>query len=364
MPVARSRDGESTSGSGLDGLVLALETSCDESALALFSPENGIEEEWISSQIQLHGEYGGVVPDLASREHLANLPLLLGQTIEKLDGRRPEAIAVTLGPGLAGCLAMGLTAAKALALAWSCPIHAVNHLRAHAFSPFVDLHRSDPDGFTPSFRKLLPHLGLLVSGGNTLIFRMETGPDLEVLGGTIDDAAGEALDKGAKLLGLGYPGGPLIEEMARTGRGDAFQFPRALLTPGNRSFSFSGLKTSLRYCIEKMEPSEVAENMADLCASYQEAVVDVLARKVESELVAGDYLSVGLSGGVANNCLLRERLAKVAERQRLPLLAALPRHTGDNAGMVAFAAWMERERMVPGDAFEASIEPGAPIATG
>lgn len=364
MPVACSRSEESPSGSGLDGLVLAVETSCDESALALFDPENGIEEEWISSQIQLHGEYGGVVPDLASREHLANLPVLLGQTIDKLDGRCPDAIAVTHGPGLAGCLAMGLTAAKALALAWGCPIHAVNHLRAHAFSPFVDMHGSDPDGFTPSFQEHLPHLGLLVSGGNTIIFRMDTGPTLEVLGGTIDDAAGEALDKGAKLLGLGYPGGPLIEERARTGRGDAFRFPRALLTPGNRSFSFSGLKTSLRYCIEKMEPSVVTANLADLCASYQEAVVDVLARKVESELVAGDFRSVGLSGGVANNHLLRERLAEVAERQGLPLLAALPRHTGDNAGMVAFAAWMERERLAPGHAFEASIEPGAPIAIG
>ncbi|RKX36157.1 MAG: tRNA (adenosine(37)-N6)-threonylcarbamoyltransferase complex transferase subunit TsaD [Verrucomicrobia bacterium] len=343
-------------------MVLSLETSCDESAFALFDRDGGIEEEWISSQVQLHGQYGGIVPDLASREHLANLPVLLGQAIGKLGGRCPGAVAVTSGPGLAGCLAMGLAAAKALGLAWDCPIYAINHLRAHAFSPFIDLHRSDPDGFNLSFKDHLPHLGLLVSGGNTLVFRMDTGPAIEVLGGTIDDAAGEALDKGAKLLGLGYPGGPLIEERARAGRGDAFDFPRALLRPGNRSFSFSGLKTSLRYRIEKMEPSEVTANLDHLCASYQEAVVDVLARKVERELVAGDYRSVGLSGGVANNRSLRERLANVSDRQGLPLLAALPRHTGDNAGMVAFAGWMERERLVPCEAFEASIEPGAPIA--
>lgn len=364
MAAGSSRGGDMAARSGLDGLVLALETSCDESALALFDPEGGIEQEWISSQIHLHGEYGGIVPDLASREHLANLPMLLGQTIGKLRDRRPEAIAVTNGPGLAGCLAMGLTAAKALALAWDCPIHAVNHLRAHAFSPFIDLHGSDSDGFSSSFRLLLPHLGLLVSGGNTIVFRMDAGPALEVLGATIDDAAGEALDKGAKLLGLGYPGGPLIEEKARAGRGDAFDFPRALLRPGNRSFSFSGLKTSLRYRIEKMEPSAVSANLDHLCASYQEAVVDVLARKVERELLAGDYRSIGLSGGVANNLSLRERLANVAGRQGLPMLAALPRHTGDNAGMVAFAAWMERERLVPCEAFEGSIEPGAPIAIG
>ena len=362
LPTAGSRSEDLTTGFGLDGLVLALETSCDETALALFGSEIGIEEEWISSQIELHGEYGGVVPDLASREHLVNLPMLLDQTMGRLGGRTPRAIAVTHGPGLAGCLAMGLTAAKALALAWECPIFTINHLRAHAFSPFIDLHKGDPDGYHRSFGVQLPHLGLLVSGGNTLLFRMQAGPELEVLGGTVDDAAGEALDKGAKLLGLGYPGGSLIEEAARNGRGDAFSFPRALLKPGNRSFSFSGLKTSLRYCIDKMDDSAVTASLGDLCASYQEAVVDVLARKVAGELVSGDYRSVGLSGGVANNRLLRERLATVAERQGVPLLAALPRHTGDNAGMIAFAAWMERERLVPGVAFDASIEPGAPIA--
>jgi N6-L-threonylcarbamoyladenine synthase len=364
MPIVHSRGDENMSGSGLDGLVLALETSCDESALALFEPEKGIEAEWVSSQIELHQEYGGVVPDLASREHLINLTVILGRMIEKLAGRYPDAIAVTHGPGLAGCLAMGLASAKALALAWDCPLYPINHLRAHAFSPFIEGQASDPAGFNRFFNIHLPHLGLLVSGGNTILFRIEAGPKLKVLGSTVDDAAGEALDKGAKLLGLGYPGGPLIEKTARTGRGDAFDFPRALVRPGNRSFSFSGLKTSLRYCIEKMDISEVTENLDDICASYQEAVVDVLARKVAGELAAGDYRSVGLSGGVANNRVLRERLADVVEQQGLPLFAALPRHTGDNAGIVAFAAWMERDRLVPDIAFETSIEPGVHIEKG
>lgn len=352
-----------TSPRPLDGLILGIETSCDESAFALFKSTSGVEAEWISSQIDLHAEYGGVVPDLASREHLTNLPLLLEQVIRSADGVLPvTAIAVTQGPGLAGCLAMGLASAKALAVAWGCPLYGVNHLRAHVFSPFIPVHESAPDGFEAAFSSLLPHLGLLVSGGNTLLVRLEEGPKLTVVGGTIDDAAGEALDKGAKLLGLGYPGGPRIEMEAAEGRRDAFDFPRALLRPGNTDFSFSGLKTSLRYRIEGLDASEVDQAFPDLCASYQEAVVDVLGRKVAIELTRGDYRSVGLSGGVANNRSLRNRLDEVSAEAGVRSLAALPRHTGDNAGMITFAAWMERNQLCAIDDFVASIEPGLAIA--
>lgn len=353
----------SASAQPLDGLILGIETSCDESALALFENASGIRAEWISSQIDLHSEYGGVVPDLASREHLTNLPLLLEKVVRSAGGIPPvSAIAVTRGPGLAGCLAMGLASAKALAVAWACPLYGVNHLRAHVFSPFIPLHGSDPDGFEAAFRALLPHLGLLVSGGNTLLVRLEAGPGLTVVGGTIDDAAGEALDKGAKLLGLGYPGGPRIEAKGASGRSDAFEFPRALLRPGNTDFSFSGLKTSLRYRIEGMDADKVDQALPDLCASYQEAVVDILGRKVAAELDRGDYRSVGLSGGVANNRSLRSRLDEVSAEAGVTSLAALPRHTGDNAGMVAFAAWMERNQLSAVEDFAASIEPGLAIA--
>ncbi len=351
-------------GDALDGLILGIETSCDESALALFTAAGGISEEWISSQIDLHSEYGGVVPDLASREHLTNLPLLLEELGRTLTGDSPvKAIAVTQGPGLAGCLAMGLASAKALALAWDCPLYGVNHLRAHLFSSFIETHRRAPSAFETTLGGLLPHLGLLVSGGNTLMVRLEAGPALTVVGSTIDDAAGEALDKGAKLLGLGYPGGPRIEQEAENGRRDAFDFPRALLRPGNTDFSFSGLKTSLRYRIEAMDTAEVDRAFPDLCASYQEAVVDVLGRKVGAELARGDYRSVGLSGGVANNRSLRRRMSDVSAHAGIDCLAALPRHTGDNAGMVAFAAWMERRQLQPDDGFSATIEPGMQISS-
>ncbi|MEZ5275880.1 MAG: tRNA (adenosine(37)-N6)-threonylcarbamoyltransferase complex transferase subunit TsaD [Opitutaceae bacterium] len=355
-------DEEHDSDGALDGLILAIETSCDESAVALFHGLRGLEKEWISSQIELHGAYGGVVPDLASREHLTNLPLLLEEVSENLGPiRRPRAIAVTQGPGLAGCLAMGLSAGKALALAWNCPLFAINHLRAHAFSPFIEVHRGDPRGFPDRLQRLLPHLGLVVSGGNTLLIRLDQGPVITLLGGTVDDAAGEALDKGAKLLGLGYPGGPLIERAAVSGKADAVTFPRALLRAGNHDFSFSGLKTSLRYRIEKMDTEEVTAALADLCAGYQEAVVDVLARKVAAGLADGEFRSIGLSGGVANNRSLRSRLEGVAADAGVAFLAALPRHTGDNAGMIAFAAWMERSRLEAAEDFAATIRPGVGI---
>ena len=353
---------ESPDTSPLEGLILAIETSCDESAIALFDGSAGMENEWISSQIELHSAYGGVVPDLASREHLTHLPLLLEASRNTLGPRRrPAAVAVTAGPGLAGCLAMGLAAGKALALGWECPLFPVNHLRAHGFSPFIGMHSANPTGFPEAFEAHLPHLGLLVSGGNTLLFRLETGPVITLIGGTIDDAAGEALDKGAKLLGLGYPGGPLIERLAVGGQAGAEVFPRALLREGNHDFSFSGLKTSLRYRVERMGPEAVASSLPDLCAGYQEAVIDVLSRKVAAALAQGGFRSVGLSGGVANNASLRERLGSVAGEAGVAFLAARPRHTGDNAGMVAFAAWMERGRLRPDTDFTTTIVPGAAI---
>ncbi len=322
-------------------MILALESSCDESSLALFDPKVGLVGEWTHTQIDLHALYGGVVPDLASREHLRNLPALLAAARPALADFVPETVAVTRGPGLAACLALGIATAKALALAYRCNLLGVNHLRGHAWSPFIPVHGEDPAGFEARLDALLPHLGLLVSGGNTILFTIDSDRRLTVLGGTLDDAAGEALDKGAKLMGLGYPGGPLVEKTALTGDRKAFDFPRACLDTAEPRFSFSGLKTSLRYRLEKMADGELAARLPDLCASYQEAVVDVLARKAAQSLKAGGFRSLGLSGGVANNRRLREVFGEVAARQNLPLVAALPKHTGDNAGMIAFAAWVD-----------------------
>lgn len=324
-------------------MILALESSCDETAVALFDPRRGIVGEWVHSQIALHENYGGVVPDLASREHLRNFgPLLVRALVETPPGS-VSRIAVTQGPGLAACLAMGLAAAKSLALAWEVPLSGVNHLRAHAFSPFIALHESAPAGFEEAFAGLLPHLGLLVSGGNTALLTIDAARRIRLLAATRDDAAGEALDKGAKLLGLGYPGGPQVERLAREGDAGAFRFPRAVSARSTLDFSFSGLKTSLRYTLEKMTPEEIARRRADLCASYQHAVLESLLRKTRLALERGEYRSVGLSGGVANNRVLQQEIAGLAAARRVPFLPTRPCHTGDNAGMIGFAAWADRE---------------------
>lgn len=322
-------------------MILAVESSCDESALALFDPEQGVVGEWVHSQIDLHKEYGGIVPDLASREHLKNfLPLLEASGIvEQRD--LIKKIAVTNGPGLAGCLALGMAFAKSLALAWDLPVRGVNHLLGHAYSPFMSLHASDPEAFAQAYQNRLPHLGLIVSGGNTLLFSVDVEGGLSVLAGTVDDAAGEALDKGAKLLGLPYPGGPLVEELAEEGDPKAFDFPRAIAPRNQNRFSFSGLKTSLRYRIEKMEDAELEAALPDICASYQAAVIDQLCGKTRHLLAAGAYRSLGLSGGVSNNKALRVAMKRLADRHGIPCLLAEPRHTGDNAAMIAFASFLD-----------------------
>ncbi len=324
-------------------MILALESSCDETAVALFDPAKGFAGEWVHSQIALHEGYGGVVPDLASREHLQHFAPLLGRALAVVPPELITRVAVTRGPGLAACLAMGLSAAKSLALAWRVPLTGVNHLRAHAFSPFIALHESAPAAFDAEFDRLLPHLGLLVSGGNTALLTIDSARRIRLLATTLDDAAGEALDKGAKLLGLGYPGGPQVEKLARTGSASAYQFPKAIARKEALEFSFSGLKTSLRYQLEKMQPAEIEARKADLCASYQHAVMDALVRKTRQALNDGEYRSLGLSGGVANNQVLQAALEKEALHRHVPFFRARPQHTGDNAGMIAFAAWAERE---------------------
>ena len=200
-----------------------------------------------------------------------------------------------------------------------------------------------PADFDTQFAKLLPHLGLLVSGGNTALFSIDETRRIRLLASTMDDAAGEALDKGAKLMGLGYPGGPQVEKIAGSGNAAAFEFPKAVAQRSSLEFSFSGLKTSLRYQLERMAPAEIEQRKADLCASYQAAVFNALVRKSRLALEREVYRSFGLSGGVANNQTLQRELAQVAAGQNIPFFRAQSQHTGDNAGMIAFAAWAERE---------------------
>jgi N6-L-threonylcarbamoyladenine synthase len=344
-------------------MILALESSCDETAVALFDPARGLVAEYVHSQIALHEGYGGVVPDLATREHLRHFAPLLERARAEIGFASVDTIAVTHGPGLAACLAIGVAAAKALGLALHARVVGVNHLRGHVWSPFIARHAAAPAEFAAGLAELLPHLGLIVSGGNTLLVAVDAERRVRVLSSTRDDAAGEALDKGAKLLGLGYPGGPWIEKLAATGRADAYDFPRGIGRRDELDFSFSGLKTSLRYLLEKMSAAAVEQARPDLCASYQQAVVDALVRKTRAALRqgGGEFRSLGLSGGVANNRTLRAALAAAAEQVRIPFLAAEPRHTGDNAGMIAFAAWADRAGSEVAANLALRIEPSATL---
>lgn len=322
-------------------MILALESSCDETALAAFDPGVGVAWDWIHSQMELHSEHGGVVPDLATREHLRHFGPLIERARSSGEWPRFSRVAVTRGPGLAACLAIGTVAAKAIARSLRLPVVGVNHLRAHAWSPFIGLHGESPDTFDARLSALLPHLGLIVSGGNTILFCLSAERRIAAISATRDDAAGEALDKGAKLLGLSYPGGPAVERLAAGGRPDAYDFPRGIGKKGDLNFSFSGLKTSLRYRVQAMPEEAVRTALPDLCASYQAAVVDALASKTSAALALGRYRSLGLSGGVANNTALRAELERVAGRAAVSFLAAQPRHTGDNAAMIGFAAWID-----------------------
>lgn len=342
-------------------MILALESSCDETAVAIFDPAKGFLGEWVHTQIALHEKHGGVVPDLATREHLRNFSPMLLRARSEVGMRDVSEVAVTSGPGLAACLAVGVSAAKALAQGLEVPVVGVNHLRAHAFSPFIALHATDPIRFEESLANLLPHLGLIVSGGNTILCEIDQQRKIHLISTTRDDAAGEALDKGAKLLGLGYPGGPLVEKFAKDGNANAYDFPRGLGRRDNLDFSFSGLKTSLRYRIEKMSEFEVRQEMPHLCASYQEAVIDALTRKMRQACHVGKYQSLGLSGGVANNLALRDAIGFLAKKQHRPLYLAQPRHTGDNAGMIAFAAWVDRTGADRASGITLEINPNAPV---
>jgi N6-L-threonylcarbamoyladenine synthase len=323
-------------------MILGIESSCDESALALYDPESGLIGEWIHSQIVKHSEYGGVVPDIAVSEHLDNFsPLLSLARKEHNLARDVSKIAVTYGPGLVGCLGVGISVAKSLGVIWDIPVVGVNHLRGHAYSPFMALSMEHDK----PLREYLPHLGLLVSGGNTVLFSLNEKSVISIIAQTVDDAAGEALDKGAKLLGISYPGGAELERRAKGGNSNAYKFPRAFSNKNDMKFSFSGLKTSLLYTLRKMNEKEVIENYADLSASYQWAAIQQLVTKTKHAWEKGGFRSIGLSGGVANNQLLRSEMKSLADSKHTCLVSADPQHTGDNAAMIAFAAHIDSENV-------------------
>lgn len=325
-------------------MILGLESSCDESALSLLEKDGTIVGEWVHSQVARHAEYGGVVPDLAVGEHLRNFfPLLALADPEGSLRTRVSMISVTCGPGLVGCLGMGVSIAKSLGLLWAKPVFGVNHLRGHAFSPFMSLGIPKDEEWS----ELLPHLGLLVSGGNTILFELDVTRKLRVLAKTVDDAAGEALDKGAKLLGIPYPGGAEMEKRAKGGNPKAYSFPRAFPEKHVMKFSFSGLKTSLLYTLRKMSEAQIKSSFADLCASYQSAALDQLLRKTQHVAELKAFKSIGLSGGVANNQTLRLLIEKLCTQTGMQFLPAEKHHTGDNASMIAYASLVDPDALWP-----------------
>lgn len=306
-------------------VVLALETSCDETAAAVVMGGNDVLSSVVSSQVEIHARFGGVVPEVASRAHLEALIPVMRSAVEEagIDTGRIDAVAATAGPGLIGALLVGVSAGKSLALAWNRPFVAVNHLEAHLYAGLLD----DP---TLEF----PLVVLLVSGGHTMIVAMRGHGDYEVLGRTLDDAAGEAYDKVARYLGLGYPGGPLIDRLAGQGDPEAVAFPRAMLRDG-LDVSFSGLKTAVINHV-RSHP-DVAD--ADVAASFQAAVVDVLCAKTIRAAEQIGARGIVLGGGVAANSMLRDEMVERGAGAGFAVAVPSRAMCTDNAAMIAAAAW-------------------------
>jgi N6-L-threonylcarbamoyladenine synthase len=316
--------------------ILALETSCDETAVAIFRGRNShsgseLLASEVASQIAEHEKHGGIVPEIAARNHLVHAPRLLERTTRdaKIDMSMVDVFAATSGPGLASSLMIGASIAKGLAIGFGKPYLAINHLEGHLLSPFFG--GADSDG------QIRPNVSLIVSGGHTMLIRVHGLGDYQLIGRTVDDAAGEAFDKVAKMLGLGYPGGPEIEKHARAGDPDRFDLPRSMLESEN--FSFSGLKTAVRYLLPKLK----ADFLADLCASFQQAIIDVLVRK---SLAAAQKYGVDLvtvSGGVSCNRELWRQLGEAYAREGFEFESAEAWLCTDNAAMIAFAALLRSQ---------------------
>ncbi len=312
------------------GCILAIESSCDDTSAAVLI-DGRVVSNVIASQA-IHAQYGGIVPEVASRMHQENIAIVVDAALQKagIEVSSLDAIACTAGPGLMGSLTVGLSFAKAMALSLQIPFISVNHMRAHVLSHFIDEPR-------PGF----PFLCLTVSGGHTQIVLVKSPQEMEVLGQTLDDAAGEAFDKSGKILGLPYPAGPMIDRLAREGQ-PIYPFPIPQVE--GLDFSFSGVKTAILYFIRdgvKNDPEFIKSNLNNLCASIQHTIVDILTRKL---LLAARDLGIneiGIAGGVAANSGLRNKLTEIGEHQGWNLYFPAMQYCTDNAGMIAMAAWFE-----------------------
>ena len=313
--------------------ILGIETSCDETGVALYDSEQGILADALYSQIELHAEYRGVVPELASRDHVRKLLPLIEEVMQRAGCAKGDvdAIAYTSGPGLVGALMVGASVAKSLAFAWGIPAVAVHHMEGHLLAPLLE----DP---APK----APFVALLVSGGHTQLVNVEAIGRYEILGESLDDAAGEAFDKTAKMLGLGYPGGPAIAKAAEQGSSGRFQFPRPMVDRPGLDFSFSGLKTytlNTRDDCADQGSGLTEQDVADIAWAFQDAVVDTLALKCRRALRQTGAKQLVVAGGVSANTLLRQKLAEMVAKERAEVFYPQLRYCTDNGAMIAFAGY-------------------------
>ncbi|NLK34077.1 MAG: tRNA (adenosine(37)-N6)-threonylcarbamoyltransferase complex transferase subunit TsaD [Gracilibacteraceae bacterium] len=310
--------------------ILAIETSCDETSAAVVRNGREVLSNIISSQIDTHKKFGGVVPEVASRKHLENISLVIDEALQSagVEMKDIDVVAATCGPGLVGALLIGLTTAKAIAFSCSLPFIGVNHIEGHIAANYIEHIDLEP-----------PFTCLVASGGHSHIVNVVGYTDYEVMGRTRDDAAGEAFDKIARALGLGYPGGPLIDKLAASGNRKAIDFPRAFLEEGSYDFSFSGLKSAVLNYLNSKKMKNKAINTADVAASFQEAVTDVLSAKLVKAALDKKSEYAALAGGVASNSRLRELLKQRGEQAGIKVIYPSPGLCTDNAAMIGCAAY-------------------------
>lgn len=327
-------------------ITLGIESSCDETGIALYQMGRGLLAHTLHTQVAMHSEYGGVVPELASRDHVRRIIPLLRQVMHEADVSlaQVDAIAYTQGPGLGGALLVGASVANALAYALDIPVIGIHHLEGHLLSPLL----SDP---APEF----PFVALLVSGGHTQLMRVDGVGQYTLLGETLDDAAGEAFDKSAKLLGLGYPGGPALAKLAASGRSGQFKLPRPMLHSGNLNFSFSGLKTAVLTLVRQSDNNK--QTRADIACATQEAIIDVLAHKARAALAQTGLSQLVVAGGVGANQLLRDRLNEDIGKRNGKVFYPNLQFCTDNGAMIAFAGALRFKQQEGNQDYRFNVKP-------